>query len=240
VSVTAIWHDLECGGYTEDLPFWRALAQRTGGPVLDVGAGTGRTALELARAGHSVMAIDLDDELLGQLRERARGLDVTTVVADARAFGLSTRGFPLCIVPMQTIQLLGGPRARAAFLGCAVLHLAPGGVLAVAIADDLELFEVADGAPGPLPDVCEVGGVVYSSRPVAVRADGDGFMLERRRETVTATGEHTVVRDVIRLDRVDPETLEREGEAAGLSPARRREIKPTDEYVGSTVVMFHA
>jgi hypothetical protein len=121
-----------------------------------------------------------------------------------------------------------------------VLHLAPGGVLAVAIADNLELFEVPDGAPGPLPDVCEIDGVVYSSRPVAVRADGDGFVLERRRETVTATGGHLIERDRIRLDRVDADTLEREGQAAGLRPARRTEIGPTEEYVGSTVVMFRA
>ena len=240
MSVMAIWHDLECGGYTEDLAFWRALAERTGGPVLDVGAGTGRTALELARAGHSVVAIDLHDELLEPLRERAQGLDVTTVVADARAFGLGSGEFRLCIVPMQTIQLLGGSQARAEFLECAALHLAPGGVLAVAIADDLELFEVPDGAPGPLPDLCEIDGVVYSSRPVAVRADGDGFVLERVRETVTATGDHSVERDVIRLDRVDPDTLEREGQAAGLRPASRMEIGPTEEYVGSTVVMFRA
>jgi SAM-dependent methyltransferase len=237
MSATAIWHDLECGGYTEDLPFWRALADRTGGPVLDVGAGTGRTALELARAGHSVTAIDLYDELLEQLRERAQGLDVTTVVADARAFGLGS-DFALCIVPMQTIQLLGGSEGRAGFLDCAAFHLAPGGVLAVAIADKLELFEVADGATGPLPDVCEIDGVVYGSRPVAVRDDGDGFVLERRRETVTAAGEHSVQRDLIRLDRVDPDTLEREGQAAGLRPASRMEIGPTEEYVGSTVVMF--
>ena len=232
-----VWHNLECGGYTEDLPFWRALADRIGGPVLDVGAGTGRTALELARAGHSVVAIDLHDELLEELRERAGGLDITTVVADARAFGLGAE-FALIIVPMQTIQLLGGADGRASFLECARFHLAPGGVLAIAIADDLELFEVPDGTAGPLPDVCEIDGVVYSSRPVAVRADGDGFVLERRRETVTVTGEHAVEQDLIRLDRLAADTLEREGEAAGLHAASRMEIEATDEYVGSTVVMF--
>ena len=52
--MSVIWHDLECGGYREDLPLWRALADRAGGPVLDVGAGTGRVALDLARAGHEV------------------------------------------------------------------------------------------------------------------------------------------------------------------------------------------
>jgi SAM-dependent methyltransferase len=234
-----IWHDLECGGYTEDLAFWRALAQRRGGPVLDVGAGTGRTTLELARAGHSVTAIDLYDELLEKLRERAQGLDVTTVVADARSFGLGLE-FALCIVPMQTIQLLGGADGRAGFLECARLHLVSGGVLAIALADELDVFEVADGAPGPLPDVTEIDGVVYSSRPVAVRAQDDGFVLERRREIVSAAGQLSVERDLIVLDRLDAATLEREGAAAGLRPASRMEIPPTEDYVGSTVVMFRA
>jgi SAM-dependent methyltransferase len=236
----AIWHDLECGSYTADLTFWRALAQRVGGPVLDVGAGTGRTALALAREGHEVVAIENDDELLGELRERAAGLEVTTIVADARAFWLDL-SFPLIIVPMQTIQLLGGAPGRAGFLECAAYHLESPGVLAVAIADDLELFDISESTlPGPLPDVAERDGVVYSSRPVAVRVDGDGFALERRRETVTTDGQLSTEQDLIHLDRVDPDVLEREGATAGLRAASRMEIAPTEEYVGSTVVMFRA
>ncbi|MGH2894762.1 MAG: class I SAM-dependent methyltransferase [Solirubrobacteraceae bacterium] len=236
----AIWHDLECGSYTADLMFWRALAQKIGGPVLDIGAGTGRTTLELAREGHEMVAIDRDDELLSQLRERARGLEVTTIVADARAFWLDL-SFPLIIMPMQTIQLLGGAEGRASFLECAVYHLESPGVLAMAVADDLELFDVSDSTvPGPLPDVVEHDGVVYSSRPVAVRADGDGFELERRRETVTADGQLTAEQDLIHLDHVDPDTLEGEAEAVGLRAASRMEIAPTEDYVGSTVVMLRA
>jgi hypothetical protein len=75
---------------------------------------------------------------------------------------------------------------------------------------------------------------------MAVRTDGDGFELERRRETVTIDGALTIEQDLIHLDRVDPDTLEREGEAAGLRAASRMEIEPTEDYVGSTVVMFRA
>jgi hypothetical protein len=187
-----------------------------------------------------VTAIDLDDELLEALRERARELEITTLVADARAFWLGTT-FPLIIVPMQTIQLLGGHKGRAAFLECATFHLESPGVLAIAIAHELELFDTTGGAvPGPLPDVVELDGIVYSSRPVAVRATANGFVLERRRETVTAAGELTAEQDSIHLDRLDPDTLEHEAEAAGLRPASRLEIAPTADYVGSTVVMLRA
>ncbi len=70
--MTVIWHDLECGGYVADLPLWRELARERGGPILDVGAGTGRVALDLARNGHEVTALDRDPELLDALRRRAR------------------------------------------------------------------------------------------------------------------------------------------------------------------------
>jgi 2-polyprenyl-3-methyl-5-hydroxy-6-metoxy-1,4-benzoquinol methylase len=63
-----IWHDIECGGYDLDLPLWRELATREGSPILDVGAGTGRVALDLARRGHEVVALDLSAGLLDALR----------------------------------------------------------------------------------------------------------------------------------------------------------------------------
>jgi SAM-dependent methyltransferase len=235
--VSVIWHDLECGAYAEDLPLWRALAAEHGDPVLDVGAGTGRVALELARAGHRVTALDRDPELLEALARRATGVDITTVAADARDFELPER-YALIIVPMQTIQLLGGPEGRARFLACARRHLLPGGALAVAIAEVLEPYEVADGLPAPLPDVREHDGVVYSSQPIAVRADHGGFVLERRRETVSPAGVRTVAQDLIRLDLVTVEELEREGSAAGLTPSGRDRVPETHDYSGSEVVIL--
>jgi SAM-dependent methyltransferase len=239
VTAEANWHDLECGHYGEDLSFWRQLAAATGGPVLDVGAGTGRTTLELARAGLAVLALDLDDALLAVLRARAQGLEVRTMVADARAFWLGET-FALCIVPMQTVQLLGGSDGRTQFLECARQHLEPEGVLAVAVAEELECFETVDGLPGPLPDVGEIDGVVLSSRPVAVRVDGDGFVLERRRETVSADGRLSTERNLIHLDRLEAGTLETEAAAVGLRAVDRVTIAATDDYVGTTVVMLRA
>ena len=112
--MSAIWHDIECGAYSADLPVWRALARRHAGPVLDVGAGTGRVALDLAERGHRVVALDLDEALLAELSRRADGHGIDTAVADARSFELGTR-FGLIIVPMQTVQLLGAPRGAAGF-----------------------------------------------------------------------------------------------------------------------------
>ncbi len=148
--MTAIWHDLECGTYAEDLPLWRSLAADNDGPILDVGAGTGRVTLDLARQGHRVTALDRDAELLAELEGRVAGMSVETVVADARGFELPQR-FGLCLVPMQTIQLLGGPEGREAFLRCAKAHLRRGGLLAVALTSDLDPYEIADGGPRRCP-----------------------------------------------------------------------------------------
>jgi len=141
---------------------------------------------------------------------------------------------------MQTIQLLGGPDGRAAFLRCAHRHLVPGGILAIAIAEVLELYEVIDGFGAPLPDVREHEGVVYSSQPIAVRAERGGFVLERRRETVAPKGERTVEQDLIRLDGLTARGLEREGRAAGFTPAGRTTVRATTDYSGSEVVILGA
>ncbi len=136
-----VWHDLECGPYTADLALWRALADDAAGPVLDVGAGSGRVTLDLARHGHSVTALDVDPDLLAALSARAAtaGLrDVRTVCADAREFVIDGEPFALIIVPMQTVQLLDGARGRVAFLRTAREHLRPGGLVALAIADAMD------------------------------------------------------------------------------------------------------
>ena len=115
MTLEVLWHDLECSGYDADLPLWRELAGEAGGPVLDVGAGTGRVSLDLAAHGIAVVALDAEAPLLEALERRAAGLPVETVLADARDFELGRR-FPLVLVPMQTLQLLGGrlrPRRRS-------------------------------------------------------------------------------------------------------------------------------
>ncbi|MCW2986511.1 MAG: methyltransferase protein [Conexibacter sp.] len=239
VVASVVWHDVECGGYAEDLALWRELAAAADGPVLDVGAGTGRVALDLAARGFTVVALDSDAELLAALGERAAaaGLTVDTVVGDARALSLGDRRFGLIAVPMQTLQLLGGADGRAEFLRAARAHLEPGGVVAAALADALESFEgEIDGLPDP--DVATIDGITYTSLPLAVVDEGDHAAIHRLRQTsgdgATPREEH----DVIRLARVGPAELAGEAEAHGLVAETARRIPATDVYVGSTVVIL--
>lgn len=239
MTSAAIWHDLECGPYSEDLAVWRTLASQHGDPVLEIGAGTGRVTLDLAARGHRVTALDHDAVLLAELERKAQGLTVTTVLADARDFSLGGR-FALCVVPMQTIQLLGGTEPRAAFLARARAHLVDGGLLAAALTSRLEAYDSAAGQPELLPDICERDGVVYASQPTAIRAQDGAFVLERRREIVSPRGERTVELNAVALDHVLPSDLERQALAAGFRPAGRATISPTPDYAGSEVVMLSA
>jgi SAM-dependent methyltransferase len=202
--------------------------------VLDLGCGTGRVALDLAARGVPVVGLDVDEVLLDELGRRAGDLPVETVRADARDFDLGRR-FGVVLAPMQTVQLLGGAQGRAGFLRCAKAHLEPGGLLAIAIADEIETF---DDIEAVLPDVHEDGGTVYFSQPVSVRDQGDRFEIEFVREVVDPHGGRSSGRNVIHLDRLDADRLE--AEAQGFTILERRTVPQTDAYVGSTVVMLRA
>jgi SAM-dependent methyltransferase len=174
---------------------------------------------------------------LDALRERAPELDVETVCADARTFDLKRDDFDLCVMPMQTIQLLGGSAARVEFLSRARAHLRPGGLLAVAIVTAVEPFDCADGDVGPSPEIARVDGAVYLTRAIRVRVLGGSFLIERERQ-IDSDGQPE--RDVIELDRLSAPQLEREAIGAGLHPEPARELMPTRDHLGSTVVMLRA
>ena len=139
----------------------------------------------------------LDAELLaGAARPRARGARVETVVADARDFDLGAAASALILVPMQTVQLLGGADGPRGVPAAAPARTSrPGGVLALAIADALEAYDERDAVPAA-PDMRELDGTSTASRPVAhASTSGDGVEIERlprdrRRRRASATVEH--------------------------------------------------
>ena len=131
-TAIAIWHDVECGSYSADLALWETLAAETEGAVLDLGCGTGRVALHLARRGHEVLGLDIDPALIAALRRRGAELPLRTVLADARDFELEER-VGLALAPMQTLQLLDDSEQRVACLRRVSDHLRPGGRFAAAI-----------------------------------------------------------------------------------------------------------
>ncbi len=229
-----IWHDVECASYAADLPLWEELAASAGGEVADLGCGTGRVALHLARRGHAVLGIDRDATLLAALRERVGGLAVEPLHADVRDFELD-RPVALALAPMQTLQLLEGPDDRVACLRRVAAALAPGGRFAAAI---LEAMPPPDDSPPPLPDVREVDGWVYSSHALEAAVGPGEIVIHRRRQTVSPDGELNEEPNQVRIETFSARTLEEEAATVGLAPAERRQIGPTEIHVGSTVVVL--
>jgi SAM-dependent methyltransferase len=242
---TVIWHDLECGAYRTDLPLWLELAGATpGAHVLEVGCGTGRVALALARAGHPVTAVDVDAALLAELACRAAALPVEVVHADARELDLPSRGYALCVAALQTIQLFGGPGPRARFLAAAREHLRPDGVLACAIVSALESYSLVDGDKPPPADHVRREGRLYVSHATAMRVRARTIEVKRWRLVIGEGGRRDVLEptavEVLKLARFTATQLEREGRAVGLTPLPRRVIPETDEFLGSEVVLLRA
>lgn len=233
-SATAIWHDVECAGYAADLALWEQLAERCGGPVLELGCGTGRVALHLARRGHRLIGLDRDAVLVETLAARAGSLPVEVVCAEATEFALPGPA-ALALAPMQFLQLLPGAAERLACLRCVGAALVPGALLAAAIVEDLP-DDIA--FQPPLPDVREVDGWVYSSLPVAARSEEERIVLRRLRQTVAPDGGFSEEEDEIQLRSLATHHLEEEAGRAGFAPAGRRAIAATDAHVGSSVVLL--
>src|SRR3954468_14411521 len=233
-----VWHDVECGGYEADMELWPSLAADANGPILEIGCGTGRVALDLAARGFDVAALDSDAALVGALveRARARGVAVDAAVGDARSLSLARRDFALVVAPMQVVQLMGGSAGRAAMLASVHDHLRDGGRFAAALADPFDGVPAEDAGP-PLPDVREQDGWVFSSTPVAVRTEAGGTAIDRLRQAVSPDGRLDESMTSIVLDAVDASELEAEAERAGFRTLPRRDGPATGDYVGSAVVL---
>jgi SAM-dependent methyltransferase len=241
----AVWHDLECGAYRADIPLWRRLAA-TGGrrsgrrcDVLELGSGTGRVSLALARSDCHVTTLDIDPELSEELRRRAKeqGVEIDVRVGDARSFELGPL-FDLVLGPMLFAQLLSGT-GRQSMLSSIERHLRPGGRAAFALLELDEEWE-ADVAEAPPPDMTEKDGWVYSSHAVAVRQfiGSNRIELDRVRRVISPHGELVEALSRVALELVSPAGLEAEAAAVGLVTEPRRRVAATDEHVANTIVIL--
>jgi SAM-dependent methyltransferase len=235
-SEAMIWHELECGSYAGDLATWEQLSAQFGGPVLDLGCGGGRVALHLARRGHEVVGVDCNEPLLeefGRRAARAR-LPARGHRSDVRALELGRR-FPLVLAPMQLVELLPDKQGRIECLRAIAAHLAPTGRAAVALVG--EVVEIPDAGP-PLPDVLERDGWVYSSLPLPAAVSPGRVGVRRLRQIVSPSGALTEEVSEVPLFPVAPATIEFEALECGLLPRGRIEVPPSDDHIGSTVVLL--
>ena len=112
-------------GYFE---FWLAQAKIRGGPILELGCGTGKLSIPLARTGHSVVGLDISRALLQFAAGKSDA--VKWVEGDMRSFDLDEK-FALIMLPSNNLGHLHTPEDFENCMRCVKRHLKPGGVLVI-------------------------------------------------------------------------------------------------------------
>lgn len=240
-SEVAIWQEVEFGNYAADLELWIELAAESDGPIVELGSGAGRVAVELGSRGHRVLAVEREEDLADELQRNvdARKLSVSVIrhdLAYADGLELPERG-KLTIGPLHVIQLLDDD-ARPALLRRLGELLEPTATIALTVVDESTLLSEGTGAPQILPDMRELDGWVYSSEPLWVQVTDDELRVRRIRERVSPDGrmDRSVHDDV--LGRVTAERLESEARGTGLIVRDRRQITYGPNEADSAVVML--
>ena len=124
-------YDAWCRSVVEDIPFYVDLAVRSGGPVLELGVGSGRVAVPTALAGVSVVGVDASPTMLELARRRAapHTVDLRLVHADMRALPELGR-FALVTIPFRALLHLSSDEERRGVFRAARERLEPSGALA--------------------------------------------------------------------------------------------------------------
>lgn len=130
----ARYYDADYGAIDDDVPFYRELARRCAGPILEPMCGSGRLLVPLARAGQRLTGMDVSARMLTIARDRlaTAGLlgQVDLVEADIRVVA-PAGPFALAIVALNSFMHLTTVEDQLAALGCIRAALEPGGLLAL-------------------------------------------------------------------------------------------------------------
>lgn len=143
------FYDLFYGSRDDDLQMYRDFALAADGPVLELGCGTGRVLIPLARDGHQVTGLDVSAAMLAAVRAKVDaahlGDQVTLVQGDMRDFDLAAR-FALAFIPINTFMHCYDTHQQLACLRSIHRHLQSGGGLIVDVYHpDLQALLESDG-----------------------------------------------------------------------------------------------
>jgi SAM-dependent methyltransferase len=140
--------------HDEDLAFWLDLAAQQPGPILELGCGTGRVLIPLARSGHAVVGLDRDPGMLALLMARMPAELHQTVMlfrADFTRFHLA-RSFGLILMPCNTYSTLSKPD-RQSVLACVRAHLSAEGMFAISLPNPDWLRSIPSRSDAELEEV---------------------------------------------------------------------------------------
>lgn len=131
-----VLYDLEYAGHTLDIQWYRTLTKGLGGPVLELGCGTGRIALPLLRDGHTVTGVDLSRPMLNafEMALRAESEDLRGRASIHHGDFLTlqlNQTFPLVLLPFNALHHCVDEAEVATLLATVRRHMAPGSVFAL-------------------------------------------------------------------------------------------------------------
>ncbi|MFB3855455.1 MAG: class I SAM-dependent methyltransferase [Vicinamibacterales bacterium] len=128
-----------------DVRFWQSLASRIGGPVLELGCGTGRVSLPVARTGVSLFGVDRSSEMLARARRRLRrsttARSLRLIRGDIRSLPFATGKFRLVIAPYGILQSLLDGADLEETLDCVSRVLRRGGTFGIDLVADLPAWD---------------------------------------------------------------------------------------------------
>lgn len=143
-SPIAQFYQLQYEHYTDDLEFYTRLTRDYGGPVLELGAGTGRVTQAIARLGVEVWALEPAQEMRKLGARYTEGLGVKWLAGDMRSLELKQR-FPLIIAPFNALMHLYTMDEQDNALKGIGAHLETGGRFAFDVYNPVHI-----GPPGVL------------------------------------------------------------------------------------------
>jgi ubiquinone/menaquinone biosynthesis C-methylase UbiE len=131
----------------KDVQFWRQIAAKAKGRVLELGSGTGRISLPLARAGVSLVGVDRSARMLAHAAPRASLLRrrrggqarprLRFVRSDIRALPFGDAAFVMALAPYGMLQSLLRDRDLAATLASVRRVVKPGGLFGIDLVPDV-------------------------------------------------------------------------------------------------------
>ena len=118
-----------------DVAFYRELARASGGPVLELGCGTGRTLLPIAQAGIDCVGVDASPAMLAIFRDKSPPANLELIETRMERLELPDRRFRLVTSPFRAFSHLLDVETQLAALAAVRRHLEPGGTFALDVFD---------------------------------------------------------------------------------------------------------
>jgi len=128
------WENAQTLG-RRDVPFWRRVATRADGEVLELGCGTGRVTVPLAKSGVHLVGVDRSQPMLDRLRQRSKR--VLVVRADVRSLPFKSSHFAMVLAPYGILQSLVSESDIAETLASVARVLKRGGTFGVDLVPDV-------------------------------------------------------------------------------------------------------